>query len=284
MRIAPVEPGLVERAREGDLRALDSLLHTIQPGVYNLAVRMLGHKDDARDATQEILLKVTTHLGAFRGEAAFTTWVWRVAKNQLLGAITRAREVPEVSFDSMGETLKAGLELGRATWEGVSLTPEDKAQAREMAVTCTQGMLMRLDREHRMAYLLDAVFGLGSDDAAQVLEIRPDAYRKRLSRARAALDGFAGAACGLANREAPCRCEKQVHAVQVLRKRGTARSPDLALDAADRAAASAALDQVLAMSDIAAVIRSHPQYRAPEAMIAAIRTVVSAHGADGNAH
>lgn len=85
MRIEPVETGLLERARNGDLRALDAVLHAIQPGVYNLAVRMLGNREDARDATQEILLKVTTHLGSFRGEAAFSTWVYRVAKNQQIG-------------------------------------------------------------------------------------------------------------------------------------------------------------------------------------------------------
>ena len=279
MRIEPVEPALLESARNGDLRALDAVLHAIQPGVYNLAVRMLGNREDARDATQEILLKVTTHLGSFRGEAAFTTWVYRVAKNQLLTGLTRTRESPEVSFEALGETLKAGLALGSASWEARSLSPEDKAAAREMAVTCTQGMLMRLDREHRLAYLLDAVLGLSSDDAAQVLEIQAPAYRKRLSRARSTLETFSAAACGLANPQAQCRCEKQAHAVRVLAARGVERRPDLAIAEAERAAASVALDQVLAMSDMAAVIRAHPEYRAPSAMIAAIRAVLTLHDA-----
>jgi RNA polymerase sigma factor (sigma-70 family) len=278
MRIAAVESDLLEKARDGDLRALDALLQAIQPGVYNLATRMLGNRDDARDATQEILLKVTTHLGSFRGEAAFSTWVYRVAKNQLLSAATKTRESPEVSFESLGESLRAGIELGRATREGASLSPEDKAAAREVAVTCTQGMLMRLDRDHRLAFLLDAVFGLSSDEAALVLEINPPAYRKRLSRARAALEEFSATACGLANPDAPCRCEKQLHAMRLLEKQGVRRVPDLRLEPAERAIASAALDQVLAMSDIAAVIRAHPQYRAPAAMIEAIRAVVSVHG------
>jgi len=279
MRIEPVEPALLERARNGDLRALDAVLHAIQPGIYNLAVRMLGNREDARDATQEILLKVTTHLGSFRGESAFTTWVYRVAKNQLLTSLTRTRESPEVSFETMGETLKGGLALGGASWESRSISPEDKAAAREMAVTCTQGMLMRLDRDHRLAYLLDAVFGLSSDDAAQVLEIQAPAYRKRLSRARGALETFSAAACGLANPQAPCRCEKQVHAVRILAARGVERRPDLEIAEAERAAASVALDQVLAMSDMAAVIRAHPEYRAPSAMIAAIRAVLTLHDA-----
>ncbi len=279
MRIATIEPDLLERARNGDLRALDALLSAIQPGIYNLAVRMLGNRDDARDSTQEILLKVTTHLGSFRGDSAFATWVYRVAKNQLLSAITRARETPEVSFESMSETLKAGIELGRTSWENCSLLPEEKLAAREMAVTCTQGMLMRLDRDHRLAYLLDAVFGLASEEAAQVLEIQPAAYRKRLSRARQALDEFSSAACGLANPAAACRCEKQVHAINLLQANGVQRrAADLRLQPSERAAASAALDQVIRMSDFAAIIRSHPEYQAPAAMQGAIRAVVTVHG------
>ena len=53
---------------------------TIQPGIYKLAVHVLGHRDDAADATQEILLKVVTHLAGFRGESAFSTWVWRLPR------------------------------------------------------------------------------------------------------------------------------------------------------------------------------------------------------------
>ena len=202
-----------------------------------------------------------------------------MANNQLLSAITRARETPEVSFDAMSETLKAGIELGRASWENRSLRPEEKVEALEMAVTCTQGMLMRLDRDHRLAYLLDAVFGLASEEAAQVLEIQPPAYRKRLSRARQALDEFSSAACGLANPAAACRCEKQAHTVKLLQANGVPRkAADLRLQAAERAAASDALDQVIAMSGFAAIIRSHPEYQAPAAMLEAIRAVVTVHG------
>jgi RNA polymerase sigma factor (sigma-70 family) len=278
MKIANVDTHLLERARQGDLHALDALLAAIQPGVYNLAVRILGNRDDARDVTQEILLKVTTHLGSFRGEAMFSTWVYKVARNQLLTAATRTRESPEVSFEGLSEALQAGIEFGRATWGGRTLSPEDKAAARETAVTCTQGMLMRLDRDHRLAYLLDAVFGLSSDEAAQVLEINPAAYRKRLSRARRALHDFSVNNCGLANPDAACRCEKQVHAVRLLEKAGERRVTDLRVETVERAAASAALDHVIAMSDFAGVIRSHPEYRAPGAMLDAIRAVLLSHG------
>ena len=91
-----LDPGTetLSAAIAGDLVALDKVLLAIQPGIYNLAVRVLGHRDDAADATQEILLKVVTHLGSFRGESAFATWVWRVAHNHLMTARTRSVKRP----------------------------------------------------------------------------------------------------------------------------------------------------------------------------------------------
>ena len=81
MRICEPDPVTLRDALAGSLEAVDSLITAIQPGIYKLAVHVLGHRDDAADATQEILLKVVTHLSGFRAESAFATWVWRVAYN-----------------------------------------------------------------------------------------------------------------------------------------------------------------------------------------------------------
>jgi RNA polymerase sigma factor (sigma-70 family) len=281
MKIAPIDPDLLQRAKGGELAALDALLQTIQPGVFNLAVRMLGNREDARDATQEILLKVTTHLATFRGEAAFSTWVWQVARNHLLTASTRSRESPEISLDALSEQLRAGIELGQSTWQDRVLTPEEKAAARETAVSCTQGMLMRLDREHRLAYVLDVAFGLPSEQAAEVLGIQAAAYRKRVSRARQTLDSFSGKVCGMVNPQADCRCEKQVHAIRLHAAAGGSRpAPALRLERAEREAASRALDEVMHLSDMAGVMRAHPDYQAPPALIAGIRAVLGSYGQD----
>ncbi len=96
------------------LMYLNAVLLSIQPGVYNLAVRMLGNRDDAADAAQEILMKVVTHLSSFRGDAAFTTWVFQIARNHLLTASTRSRESPEVSLDAIAERLQTGLDFAAA--------------------------------------------------------------------------------------------------------------------------------------------------------------------------
>lgn len=283
MKITEPDPALLCAATQGDLAALDQVLAAVQPGIHNLAVRMLGQRDDAAEATQEILLKIVTHLGGFRGDAAFSTWVWRVARNHLLTAATRSAETPEVSLEGLAERLQAGLDhadaLARAHGEPGPLTPQDKLEARQVALACTQGMLMTLNREQRLAYVLDTVFGLPSKEAAAVLDITPEAYRQRLSRARGQLDAFVAQTCGLANPKAPCRCERQLPAVRHVQgdAPGGGRRV-LALHRSEQFEAERLFDAYTRTGEAAAIFRAHPDYQAPESLRAAIRAVLTQQG------
>lgn len=279
MKIPNPSPELLQASVQGDLAAIDAVLRAVEPAVYNLAVRMLGQRDDAADATQEILLKVVTHLGGFRGQAMFSTWVFQVARNHLLTASTRARESPETSLDALGERLQAGLDFNALHGGEGSLSPEDKLAARQTALSCTQGMLMTLDREHRLVFVLDLLFGLPSKDGAEVAGISAEAYRQRLSRARARLDAFTQRTCGLVQPEAACRCDKQLPALQHLQRSGAATAPSvIAIHAVERADAERALDGLVRLSNAAELLRAHPEYRAPEALRGAIRAALTAEG------
>ena len=283
MKFTPPLPDQITRATQGDLAALDAVIVAIQPGIFNLAVRMLGNRDDAADATQEILLKVVTHLGTFRGEAAFTTWVFQIARNHLLTASTRSKESPEVSLEGMAQRLQDGLDYGETLADPLGharvLTPEEKVSARQVALGCTQSMLMALDREQRLAYILDTIFGLPSKEAAQVLDITPDAFRQRLSRARAKLDAFTSKTCGLANPQAACHCERQLPALAHVRANGQPQAPNIvAIHRAEMAQASQQLDALLRLGDAAALMRAHPDYQAPAAQRHAIAAVLHAEG------
>ena len=74
---------LVAQAASGDKEALEVLIADVQDMIFNLSLRMLGTFADAEDATQDILLKIITHLSSFRGESSLTTWVFRIAVNYL---------------------------------------------------------------------------------------------------------------------------------------------------------------------------------------------------------
>ena len=74
---------LVAKATAGDKKALETLITGVQDLVFNLSLRMLVTFTDAEDATQDILLKMITHLSSFRGDSSFTTWVFRIAANHI---------------------------------------------------------------------------------------------------------------------------------------------------------------------------------------------------------
>jgi len=85
------DPILVQRAKDGDARALDALLARHRPAVERLALRILRDAEDADDATQEALAKVCVRLKQFRGGAAFSTWLHRLVVNTCLDAVERRK-------------------------------------------------------------------------------------------------------------------------------------------------------------------------------------------------
>jgi RNA polymerase sigma factor (sigma-70 family) len=275
MKISHPGENVLVRAAAGDLSAIEDLLRTIQPGVFNLALRMLGNRDDGADACQEILLKVVMHLSGFRAESNFTTWVFQIARNHLLTSLTRSQEHPTLSLDAMADKLAVGLRYANTA---PSLTALDKLEAKQIAIGCTQNMLMALDREHRLAYLLDVIFGLSSEEGAAVLGVTSNAYRKRLSRAKQSLDRFADEKCGLNRSEQSftgCRCEKQLPALRTVKSALPVR---IAIHPIEVAEATRQFDSIVRLSDASALFQAHPEYRASNNMIVAIRSVLQREG------
>ncbi|HET9156809.1 MAG TPA: RNA polymerase sigma factor [Myxococcaceae bacterium] len=198
------DPEVVRRAAAGDGDSLYALLRLLQPPLFHLAVRMLRHRADAEDATQEALLRIVTHLGQFRGESRFSTWAWRIAVHRIVDlARERADEIP-TDFEALRRDLESGREphaVERA---------EDGVLLRELKVVCSRAMLQCLNPDERIAFTLGDVLGLSSEEAAEVLDIERPAFRKRVSRARAALQRFLSSECGVYNPAAPCRCHSRL--------------------------------------------------------------------------
>jgi RNA polymerase sigma factor (sigma-70 family) len=266
--VPAVDERLVRRAADGDRDALEAVVRAVQDDVYRLARRMLWHPADAEDATQEILVRLVTRLDAFRGEAAFGTWVYRVAVNHLLTTRRRRAERAALSFEGFGEDLAQGLDRSYAA-PGV----DEAVLEEEVKVGCTQAMLLCLDRGHRAAFIVGEVFGLPSDEAAWILDLTPAAYRKRLSRARERVRSFMEGHCGLVRASNPCRCRRRI---------GTAIATervDLAnLLFARAGAVRQGIAEMEGLHASAAVLRSHPETRAPDALARRVLDIVRADG------
>jgi RNA polymerase sigma factor (sigma-70 family) len=273
----PSLESLVERAKTGDRAALEEVVRGVQDRVYNLAVRMLWHPADAEDATQEILIRVVTNLASFRGESAFSTWVYRVAANHLLTTRKRRAEREELTFERFAEDLAEGL--GEAEPDPAE-TVEERLLVEEVKIGCSQGMLLCLDRDHRLAYVLGEVFRLTGEEGAEILGISPAAFRQRLSRARRRLHGFMEGQCGIVNPANPCRCARRVEtAVRVGRV-----DPDRLLFATHPARPAdertlAVVREMERLHSAADLLRGHPSYAAPETLLATIRGLLDGSAA-----
>jgi len=186
---------LVDSARAGDAEALNLLIARLVDDVYRLSLRMTANPADAEDATQEVMIKVVTHLGTFRGDASVRTWTYRIAVRHLVDQRKTRVEALGLDFDRFAADLMDGLAPPQ---------DEDPLAATEVKLGCTLAMLTCLDREHRVAYILGEVFDLPSAIAAAIVEAPKAAYRQRLSRARRQLEAFTNSYCGVVNASAPC--------------------------------------------------------------------------------
>jgi RNA polymerase sigma factor (sigma-70 family) len=233
---------------------------------------MLWHPEDAKDATQEILIRVVTNLGDFRGGSAFTTWVYQIATNYLLTTRQRKAEREAMTFDRFSEDLDEGLSDEPLQY----LEAEQKLLLEEVKIGCTQAMLLCLDREHRLAYILGEILDLGSEEGAYIMEVTPNTFRKRLSRSRKRVSDFMMKKCGLVNQANPCRCHRRVRrAVEIGRV-----DPNNLLFAGHPVydqGNSEIVEQIHEIEKLrrsAAIYRGHPEYSAPSQLAENIRRLI----------
>ena len=132
---------LIGQATAGDKAALETVLASIQDLVFNLSLRMLGTFHDAEDASQNILLKVMTHLSSFKGESAFTTWVFRIAVNHLKDYKKHMFAQFPLSFEFYGDDIRNGK---AQDVPDLTQDVEKSILAQELKLSCTNVMLQCL--------------------------------------------------------------------------------------------------------------------------------------------
>jgi len=181
---------LVARAVAGDELAFEDLVRRYQARAYRLAARLTGNDGDAQDALQETFLQLYRNLGSFRGEARFSTWLFRIATNAALGVRrTRARRPGEPldaflpRFDADGRHARTPDQLQ------VAARADELLDQRQLAAKAREG-IERLPDAYREAFVLRDLEELETAEVAAILELEPGAVRQRVHRARLMLRGY----------------------------------------------------------------------------------------------
>jgi len=166
---------LVRRFLDGDASAFGVLVERHERRVYNLALRMTGHEEDAKDATQDAFLSALRKLRSFRGEAAFTTWLHRVTVNACYDLLRKRQRSPLLHERPEGEP------------EPPEPTPSpDHADDTVLSID-VQRALLEVPEDFRVVMILHDVQDLPHDEVAATLGIPVGTVKSRLHRGRVAL-------------------------------------------------------------------------------------------------
>ena len=201
---------LIRHAQQGSREALELLIARHQAWIYNIVLRMVYNPHDAEDATQEILIKLLTTLSSFEGRSTVRTWLYRIVVNHVLNMKRTRSEAREWTFEKYGDGLASAPDLDLP--DPRSVPADVQLLVDEARIGCSSGMLLCLDREQRLVYILGEIFGVTDVVGAELLAISRDNFRQKLSRARRDLHSFMHDRCGLVNQANPCRCAKKTQA------------------------------------------------------------------------
>jgi len=177
---------LLARAQAGDMSAFESLVGRHEEKVYGLALRMTRSEADAAEITQDTFLSAYQHLGEFRGEAAFGSWVHRIAANNALMRLRRQKVLDIVSDELAGPEFTDRGSLAEVPETDWSRRADDKVLDDELG-RAIQVATDSLPEGYREVFLLKDVEGLSYEEISQMVGISVPAVKSRLHRARLAL-------------------------------------------------------------------------------------------------
>lgn len=174
------EKDLVERSKNNDLQAFEELVSLYERKIYNLAYRLMGNHEDAHDLVQEAFLRAFRALGGFRGEASFSTWLYRITLNLCHDELRRRYRL---SWESLDE--KVCLNEGEVAKQIASTRPgpEELYEKQELQEKL-QELLMTLSPEFRLAVVLRDIEGFTYQEIAEHMECSMGTVKSRISRGR----------------------------------------------------------------------------------------------------
>ena len=178
------EQALLERLQAGDERAIAELADTYGARIYQLAFRYLRNKEDAEEVTQDVLLKVYRKIAAFRGDAALSSWIYRITFNAAMSRLRSTRsersQTDERQTASAGELVSPTPRADIADWSNMADERVLRSQLRRRLVRA----ILALPAIYRAPVVLRDVQGMSTEEASAVLKVKDQTLKSRLHRGR----------------------------------------------------------------------------------------------------
>lgn len=176
--------------KRGDARAFERLLKRHQKPVFNFCLRMVGHREAAHDATQEVFLKVVRNAKTWERQAKFTTWLFTLARNHCIDALRKASHRKTASLDqSLKGAEDSGATLGDLVADEASVTPDRGAESLRLRGTLAAA-IQSLSEEQREVFVMREYAGMPFKDIAEVVGVPENTVKSRMRYALEHLRGF----------------------------------------------------------------------------------------------
>jgi RNA polymerase sigma-70 factor, ECF subfamily len=175
---------LVRRALERDEAAVRAILKANNRRLFRLARGILRNDSEAEDVVQEAYVRAFTHLAEFRGASSLSTWLSRIAMNEALGRLRRAR--PGVELDAVPESAHEAQIIPFPISTSAADDPE-KSMARREIQNVIEGAIDELPGAFRLVFIARVVEGMSIEETAATFDLKPETVKTRLHRARAML-------------------------------------------------------------------------------------------------
>ncbi len=163
----PDDTTLMEQCAKGNRQAFETLLVRYEKPVYNAAYRMLHSRDDARDVTQTVFLKVYENLDQYDPKYRFFSWIYRIALNESVNVLKKSSRLEPLNTETISQT------------QG----PEQQASSEQMSEG-VQTALMAIKSDYRSVVILQHFLGCNYSEISEILEIPEKTVKSRLYTAR----------------------------------------------------------------------------------------------------
>ena len=182
MRQHEAERDLVGRMSARDGSAVADLASLYGPRIQQLAFRYLKNWEDAEEVAQDVLLKVYRKIEAFRGDAALSSWIYRITFNTAMSRLRTARSARAAEFQpaDLATESPEQVQAEPADWTALADDQVMRAQMRKQLI----GALTYLPEVYRVPVLLRDIHGLSTEEASTILKVKPQTLKSRLHRGR----------------------------------------------------------------------------------------------------
>ena len=178
--VSDMEKLLVKKSQSGDVESFELLISSYDKRAYNIAYRVMGNEEDAKDMAQEALLRVFKSIKDFKGQSSFSTWLYRIVTNVCLDELRRRKNEKYVSMDSTIQTDSGELHMELCSDKETPEIVYERVEQRELI----KRAISELNEDYKSVIVLRDIQGFSYEEISNMLDCSLGTVKSRINRAR----------------------------------------------------------------------------------------------------